>query len=305
MSLQKKSKDSVVSLPVSLREFYQGKTKRLAITKKVLCSECQGRGVRDKETSSSPVCTPCEGTGVTVTLRSLGDGIQQQLQTQCSRCEGSGIGRVEGQHRCKECLGSRLTSSKVVVEIQIRPGMSENDKITLVGHGDQLPDHEPGDLILQLARKEPVDFVEQRFQRRGTDLHLRETLNLGEALCGYKKYIQHLDGRWLLVQSPPHTITKPGDIHFVAGEGMPSSSVSGQRGHLIITFDLQLPSRYDELSEEVREKLPRLFPAPPPPAPEEMASAPLICSATIGSEDTRTHYDDQPESDPQPTCAQQ
>jgi DnaJ family protein A protein 2 len=49
-----------------------------------------------------------------------------------------------------------------------------------------------------------------KFKRKGDDLFVEHSLNLTEALCGYKFVLQHLDGRQLLIKSEVGEIVKPG-----------------------------------------------------------------------------------------------
>lgn len=79
-------------------------------------------------------------------------------------------------------------------------GMKDGQKITFQGEGDQEPGLEPGDVIIVLDQKEhPV------FQRQDNDLIMKMNLKLVEALCGFKKTIQTLDNRTLIISTQPGT----------------------------------------------------------------------------------------------------
>lgn len=74
--------------------------------------------------------------------------------------------------------------------------MKDGQKIVFHGEGDQEPDLEPGDVIIVLDQKDhPV------FQRRGNDLIMKMKIQLTEALCGFKKTIDTLDDRVLVITS--------------------------------------------------------------------------------------------------------
>lgn len=77
-------------------------------------------------------------------------------------------------------------------------GMRDNQQIRFSGEGDQEPDYEPGDIIIVLDEQE-----HEKFRRRGNDLVMTMQLELVEALCGFQKTIQTLDGRTLVVTSMP------------------------------------------------------------------------------------------------------
>lgn len=76
--------------------------------------------------------------------------------------------------------------------------MKDGQKITFHGEGDQEPGLEPGDVIIVLDQKEHA-----MFQRQGDDLVMKMNLKLVEALCGFKKTVEMLDGRLLVISTQP------------------------------------------------------------------------------------------------------
>ena len=55
----------------SLEDFYRGKKVKLNLTKKVICLECDGKGVTEE--SAVEKCAECDGSGVKVFPRLLLD----------------------------------------------------------------------------------------------------------------------------------------------------------------------------------------------------------------------------------------
>lgn len=77
-------------------------------------------------------------------------------------------------------------------------GMKDGQKISLHGEGDQEPGLEPGDVIIVLDQKEhPV------FQRQDDNLIMKMNIKLVESLCGFKRTVQTLDDRTLVISSLP------------------------------------------------------------------------------------------------------
>lgn len=74
--------------------------------------------------------------------------------------------------------------------------MKDGQKIVIHGEGDQEPDLEPGDVIIVLDQKDHAVF-----QRRSNDLIMKMKIQLTEALCGFKKTIDTLDERVLVITS--------------------------------------------------------------------------------------------------------
>lgn len=44
---------------------------------------------------------------------------------------------IAEKDRCKTCLGKKLVKETKVLEVNVMPGMRENQKITFRGEGDQ------------------------------------------------------------------------------------------------------------------------------------------------------------------------
>jgi DnaJ family protein A protein 2 len=75
------------------------------------------------------------------------------------------------------------------------------------------------------------------------------TLNITEALCGFKTVINHLDGRHLVVTQEPGEFIAPGTIRAVAKEGMPIYKNPFEKGNLYIKLDVKFPEN-NSLSDE-------------------------------------------------------
>ena len=76
--------------------------------------------------------------------------------------------------------------------------MKDGQQIRFNGEGDQVPDLEPGDVIIVLDEKE-----HNVYRRKGIDLFMQQELTLSEALCGFQLPIQTLDNRTLIITSLP------------------------------------------------------------------------------------------------------
>jgi DnaJ-class molecular chaperone len=76
--------------------------------------------------------------------------------------------------------------------------------------------------------------------REGNDLVHSRRISLSDALCGITMEVKSLDGRVLSLAVPE--VIKPGHSKSIAGEGMPISKAPGQRGNLVIRFEVAFPS---------------------------------------------------------------
>ena len=185
-----RTRDVVRPLPCTLEEVYNGKTRRFAIHRTVLCGACTGSGC--KSGKSEIHCDTCNGRGVRVVIRRMGPMIQQ-MQMACDDCRGEGTS-IAAEDRCPSCNGNKLSSARQrkVVEVAIEKGMKDNEKITLRGMADEAPGKEAGDLVFVLQMQKHAVF-----KRRGADLYMDKDITLLEALTGVKFVLEHMDGALL------------------------------------------------------------------------------------------------------------
>ncbi|XP_015250442.1 PREDICTED: dnaJ homolog subfamily A member 1 [Cyprinodon variegatus] len=232
MHRERKGKNIVHQITVTLEDLYNGATRKLSVQKNCICERCEGRGSRK---GAAQMCMSCHGTGVQVRMHQLLPGMVQQVSTVCHSCQGEGQ-RISQKDRCKTCGGRKIMRQKKILEVHIDKGMKDGQKIIFHGEGDQEPGLEPGDIIIVLDQQEHAVFT-----RREEDLLMSMELQLVEALCGFKKPVQTLDGRTLLVTSHPGELIKPADTKCVLNEGMPMYRRPFEKGRLIIHFSVVFP----------------------------------------------------------------
>jgi DnaJ family protein A protein 2 len=231
-SRTRKGENITSALSVTLDDLYNGKSQKMAVTRNVLCSSCKGTG--GKNGVKPKTCTDCNGRGVKVTVRQMGMMIQQS-QSECPTCHGEGEILAE-KDKCTSCRGRKVSSEKKILQVDIEPGMKEDQRITFRGESDQEPGVEPGDIVFVLKQK-----AHSRFTRSGADLLMEKNIPLIEALTGTVFEVNHMDKRQLIVSTKPNTIIKPGDSLMVSEEGMPIYRKPYQKGNLIIKFNVVFP----------------------------------------------------------------
>ncbi|XP_060115853.1 dnaJ homolog subfamily A member 4 [Heteronotia binoei] len=250
MNRERRGKNVVHQLSVSLEDLYNGTTRKLALQKNVICDKCKGYGGKKGAVEK---CLTCKGRGMQVIVQQIGPGMVQQIQTVCPDCKGQGE-RINPRDRCTTCNGNKVVREKKILEIHIDKGMKDGQKVMIHGEGDQEPDLEPGDVIIVLDQKDhPV------FQRRGQDFIMKMSIQLTEALCGFKKTIETLDERVLVISSRPGEVIKHGDLKCIHSEGMPIYKNPLEKGSLIIQFLVVFPEK-DWLPKERLSLLEALLP---------------------------------------------
>jgi len=253
---KRRGEDVVFPLKVTLEELFNGMSKKLRLTKSVICKDCEGKGGKG---ATDITCKDCRGQGIKVVIRQLGPGMIQQMQTTCDKCNGEGT-VIADKDKCKTCKGAKVNKEKKTLEVFVSKGMSHNTKIPFKGEADEAPNTVPGDVIVVLQAKEHAVF-----KRDGANLFMKKHITLQEALCGFQFTITHLDGRLLLVRSDENTVYTPGSFKAIKEEGMPQLKNSFFRGSLYVEFDVEFP-KPEQLPKNTKQALIKLLPPPPPPS---------------------------------------
>ncbi|KAG8363425.1 hypothetical protein BUALT_Bualt19G0021300 [Buddleja alternifolia] len=232
-SRKRRGEDVVHPLRVSLEDLYNGTTRKLSISRNILCPNCKGKG---SKSGSCDRCYGCQGTGVRTTNQQMGPGMIQRMQHVCSECRGSGE-LIRERDKCSQCKGKKVTQEKKLLEVHVEEGMHHGQKIVFSGEADEAPDTIPGDIVFVLQQKANL-----KFERKSDDLYVEHNLNLREALCGFQFVLTHLDGRKLLIKSNPGKVIKPDSYMAINDEGMPQYQRPFMKGQLIFHFNVDFPN---------------------------------------------------------------
>ena len=116
---------------------------------------------------------------------------QQRAQVRCPVSNGTGL------------IFKEQTTPEVL-EVHIPKGAPNGHKLKFSEKGNEIPDGDAGDVVIQLE-EQPHD----RFKRKGDDLYIERTISLSDALCGFALELEHLDGRKLRIQTEPGDIVRP------------------------------------------------------------------------------------------------
>jgi len=248
---QKRRTQNVVHpLKVTLEELYKGAVRHIEIERKQLCAACDGQGGKAGATKT---CSACSGRGFVMAYKQIGPGMVQQMQSMCKECAGQGE-ILNEKDRCKVCMGRKTVKKTKKIEVNIDRGMQDSQKLTFRGESNQEPGVETGDLIVVLQQEEHDVFTVNH-----DDLFMTHTVNITEALCGFKLVVKHLDGRQLVLDHPVGEFLAPGSIRGVPNEGMPVYKNPYERGNLYIKFDVKFPEQ-NSISDEQISKLEKLLP---------------------------------------------
>lgn len=238
---KRKTKSVLHPLKVTLEDVYTGKNKYLEISRYRICGLCKGSGAKDPNANTT--CGTCKGKGMRNVVRQMQMTIIQQT-VQCSDCKGEGSIIKD---KCKECSGQKSVQQKKTLEVHVDKGANEGKRYTFQGESDEIPDVEPGDVLVEISVEKHKTFI-----RKGADLVYNAHITLLEALTGTELVIEHLDKRKILVKTKPGEIIKPEQLKTVKELGMPFFESPFRFGNLYISFTIQFP---DNVSLEQSKSL--------------------------------------------------
>mmetsp|Transcript_53620 Transcript_53620/g.89128 ORF Transcript_53620/g.89128 Transcript_53620/m.89128 type:complete len:409 (+) Transcript_53620:190-1416(+) len=243
-----KGQDLQHQLGVTLKEMYNGTTRKIQINKKVLCVTCSGRGCK-KDAAGSKKCVGCRGQGIKITRRQVGFAIHQMQET-CRDCNGKGE-VIDDKDKCPKCNGKKVIADPKILEVHIEKGAREGQRIVFNEEGDQFPGITPGDIVIILKQKGDASTIVERHEN---DLVMEKKITLLEALTGFQFLFTTLDDRTLVIKNKPGEVTKPESVKVVPNEGMPIKGNPYNRGLLIIKFDVEFPTSFTAESKEFLAK---------------------------------------------------
>jgi len=110
--------------------------------------------------------------------------------------------------------------------------------------GDERPGEDPADIIFILKEK-----PHPRFKREGNNLLYTAQLTLKQALVNPVVEVVTLDGRKLRVTM--NEIVSPNTKQVIKSEGMPIAKSPGEKGDMIITFEIQFPTKLTEQQKQM------------------------------------------------------
>lgn len=299
----RKGENVVHSLRVTLEDLYKGKMSKLAIIRNRVCPTCFGVGATSR--AAVKTCMACNGSGVQVTLKQIGPGMVQQVQSTCRVCGGKGY-TIADKDKCRTCNGEKVIKERKVLEVYVDKGMQHGQKITFTGEANANPGSVPGDVVVVLKQEEHDVFT-----RKESNLVIEKEISLSDALCGSEFYIKQLDGRMLFVRSPPGTVITPGTIKSIPGEGMPVWKNPMERGFMFVKFAVKFPiSVTPSQSRTIQTVLGRRTPLPEIEEEEEVEDVEMVEFENDHMRSSRyangSAYDEDDDEDGQPRvqCAQ-
>lgn len=237
----RRGQDALVSLKIELAEAVFGATEELQIDTAVVCSVCRGAGT--SAGAQLVTCPTCKGAGE---IQQVQRSFLGQVMTArpCPQCHGFG---TVNPAPCPECSGDGRVRQRRTLTIKVPAGVDNGTRIQLTGQGEVGPGGGPaGDLYVELAvAPHPV------FSRDGDALLCTLPLPMTAAALGTTVELETLDGS---VTIEVRAGAQHGERITVGGRGVPRLRGNG-RGDLVVTLDVQTPTRLDARQQELLREL--------------------------------------------------
>jgi DnaJ family protein A protein 2 len=201
-----------VQLEVTLNDVYTGASKEIVLSVTTVCNQCE-----------FVKCDKCNGSGVIQVTRQFGP-FQQVIHQQCPNCHAGHAGTG-----CKRCSNKGFVRENKTLNINTPKTIETGNGIKISTEGNELHNHVKGDIIVFFVVKQHIDFT-----RDGVNLGYTLNLTLVEALRGYNKTIQLLDGKKIRLTFSG--VTQPNAKKVFDNYGLPG-------GKLTILFKVILPEK--------------------------------------------------------------
>lgn len=244
-----RGQDIRLRLKITLAEVATGVEKKIKVRSLDACSRCSGTGSASPDGPQS--CHTCGGAGE---VRRVQRSVFGQFVSAgpCPTCGGTGQQIVDP---CPACNGDGRERVERSIKVEVPPGVSSDNYITLRGQGSIGPRGGPrGDILVILEVQE-----DPRFVREGDDIIHVLPVSFSQAALGMEVEVPTV--------LSTETVTIPagvqsGETLVLRGKGLPHLG-GGGRGDQRIRIQLWTPQDLTEEQEEIFRRLAEVEGAPP------------------------------------------
>ncbi len=244
-----RGQDTRIRLQVSLQEVATGVTKKIRVSILEECETCDGSGSRSP--GEAEICQTCQGAGE---IRRVQRSVFGQFVSAgpCPTCGGEGRTIADP---CRKCHGDGRERKEQEFVVEVPPGVTSDNYITLRGRGNIGPRGGPrGDVLVVLEVQE-----DPRFVRDGDDLIHFLPVSFSQAALGTVLDVPTVWGDER-VEVPAGS--QSGDTTTLRGKGLPHLG-GGGRGDLHVRFQIWTPEELTPEQEALFQKLREIEGSPP------------------------------------------
>ena len=156
----------------------------------------------------------------------------------------------------KTSNGYKLVEEKKKIAVVIQPGMRDQQVLRYNKEADEIPGHEPGDIVITLCEDE-----HEMFERDGNDIFMLKNISLSESFSLDWSF-KHLDGHVVNLTHNSLEGSKPlhldDGLRKIEGEGMPIFDKDREEtvyGDLYVQFRVVLPETLTKEQHDVLKEI--------------------------------------------------
>ena len=236
------------NITITLKEAYEGCTKKVKYSKQGTCDHCHGTGFEDGKPHH---CPHCNGTGL-ITRRGMQGGMSFQISDTCPYCHGTGRATNDNPTKCHVCGGSGNKVVTVEHDIPVPRGVDNGTIMGYAGLGnDGIRGGAAGNLeVVFNVTPDPY------YQRIGQNLGHYIDVPFTKALMGFDTDVECIDGSTVKLVVPE--LTKDGQAFVFQGKGMPSLDRfgrNGPEGDMGVIVRYKFPNKLTKKQKELLKKL--------------------------------------------------
>jgi molecular chaperone DnaJ len=246
---QRRGQDIRAKVRLTLDDVAHGTTRTLKLKVLDPCQRCGGDGTEPG--TEAVQCPTCGGQGE---VQRAAQSIFGQFVSvgACPTCGGEG---TVVEHPCEECRGDGRVRVAREVDVDVPPGVSDNNYVTLRGRGVAGPRNGPaGDILVEFEIEDDA-----RFERHGDDLAHDLPLSFSQAALGTEVTVPTPWGEEP-VEIPAGT--QSGTVFTLRGKGLPGVN-SGRKGALYVRARVWTPTKLDATAQDLLERLAEVEGDPP------------------------------------------
>jgi len=250
-----KAKKADTILDISFKESVFGCIKTMQISRKDLCSICNGEGYLVEPIITE--CRVCKGTGKgPVRGGGLYDNIGAKVNI-CYTC--SGTGKLSSRQKCTnpECYKGAITI-KESINVKIPPGVRNKQTVRIQKKGNRyrvkstfLNNHEVCVVVEDLHLTLNILNDNKTFRVNNNNIEIETPISVFDAMLGSSKEIEIpvKDGTEKVTIEIPEN-SQNNDYAVILNKGLP-----GTEGAMLVYFKLIVPQLENEVKNKIRKIL--------------------------------------------------
>ncbi len=194
-------------------------------------------------------CPSCNGVGSTQIIQNLGI-LRHSMTVPCMPCQTKG---TLTNMNCEQCSGTGKCLFTKTIKVCGPPGIEDGITLTLEKGGEQpIKDmnQTAGDIIIKIVIKPHPVFIRDK-----TNLKFHTSIDWVDSVCGKKINIPLLDEPDFILDTNELGIIFPKTEYKIPKKGFNQVHNQGEKGDLIVTFDIQKA----ELNQEQKDNIKKLL----------------------------------------------